>query len=321
MPNTVTGIHKHFRVAGKVILYFIAVVILSLLLEVILVIGVCTFISLYPGATAGSSSNVMDILAPLLKSSWLTAALRVAQNTAYVLVPVFFLTVIDRQKLFQEKPVASTMIRVFRSFCTGMLFCIVLVSIYMAITVLTGISALEINGLSVYGLVAIIPSMLQFIMIALSTGIGEEMLFRRYLQDYLAGKYRIAASILIVSLIFAITHVFSQPQPLATTGIFLMSILLGYLYVIYGSVWPCIGFHFLWDFMAIGIFPMGRPYLTGSSPLYVFSQPHDILLFGLNMGSEDNLIVIALFLILIVGLYIQNRLPAFDDKTCPSKQR
>ncbi|HEY3273322.1 MAG TPA: CPBP family intramembrane glutamic endopeptidase, partial [Methanocella sp.] len=145
----------------------------------------------------------------------------------------------------------------------------------------------------------------------LAVGIGEETLFRGYIQTDLMRKYGNLSALIVTSLIFAAIHIVmlisgQEVSPLSIFNIFVASLVMGYLYVITGSIWASIGFHFFQDFLAAGVFLTGDlPY--ASYPVFLFSHSGDVVLSGINLGSSDNLINLFWFVILLAVLYIYHK--------------
>jgi membrane protease YdiL (CAAX protease family) len=124
-------------------------------------------------------------------------------------------------------------------------------------------------------------------------------------------KYGNLPALIVTSLIFAAIHIVmlisgQEVSPLSIFNIFIASLVMGYLYVITGSICASIGFHFFQDFLAAGIFLTGDlPYV--SYPVFLFSKSGNVMLSGFNLGSSDNLINLFWFVVLLAGLYIYHK--------------
>jgi uncharacterized protein len=85
-------------------------------------------------------------------------------------------------------------------------------------------------------------------LVALSAGIGEELLFRGVVQAGLAGPLGILPALLIASLLFGLVHAMSRAYFLIT---FFAGIYLGLLYLWSGNLLVPIIVHFLYDWAAL----------------------------------------------------------------------
>jgi uncharacterized protein len=85
-------------------------------------------------------------------------------------------------------------------------------------------------------------------LVALSAGIGEELLFRGVIQAGLTGPLGPLPALLIASLLFGLVHAMSRAYFLIT---FLAGIYLGLLYLWSGNLLIPIIVHFLYDWAAL----------------------------------------------------------------------
>jgi membrane protease YdiL (CAAX protease family) len=144
----------------------------------------------------------------------------------------------------------------------------------------------------------------------LAVGVGEEVLFRGYLQRMLTGKYGIAIALPAASAVFVLVHtlpyfLFGEFTIMAFIAIIPITLILGYIFYKTGSLWICIGLHFLQDFMALGIFFSGNMF-NGSSPLFIMSDPAPIVSTASWLGNWGDLIsfvVMLVVLLMIVASY------------------
>lgn len=292
------GALKAIKVTGMTALLIFTALIGALIAGLVAIAGVIGYSLL----TTGSTENAEYTLINAMNSLAFITADAILQNIVFVAVAVVFILVVSKQRLIPREPSEKVVASAAKWFVAGIAIDAVFAIAYVLFITIAGVSNVKTSGLSEYGSTAVAVSLVTFFVLSLFVGIGEEMLFRRGLQNYLTGQYGVAVALAVTSFIFAIMHTISQPQPLAIAGIFLVSIILGYMYYITGSIWMPIGFHFFEDFIALGFIPMGKPYF-GGSPLFIFTQAKDVVLFGINLGPEDNLISIVLGLILLAGLY------------------
>jgi membrane protease YdiL (CAAX protease family) len=93
------------------------------------------------------------------------------------------------------------------------------------------------------------PSPAILALLALAAGAGEEILFRGFLQDWLATKTSFPLALLAASLAFGLLHPFTWWYVLLAASI---GAYLGALYEFTGSLLPPILAHFLYDWVALG---------------------------------------------------------------------
>ncbi len=90
----------------------------------------------------------------------------------------------------------------------------------------------------------------QIFLVTALAGLGEELLFRAFLQNWLAGYWGVALAIGVTSLIFGLLHYLSFVYFVSA---FLMSILFGVGYVASGSLLMTMVWHGVYDLMALWI--------------------------------------------------------------------
>jgi membrane protease YdiL (CAAX protease family) len=88
--------------------------------------------------------------------------------------------------------------------------------------------------------------------ISLAAGVGEELLFRGFLQatltDLWSGPVGILAGLLIASLVFGLCHALCWGYAVVATA---MGLLLGLLFLATGSLWAPMTTHAVYDFCAL----------------------------------------------------------------------
>ncbi len=111
------------------------------------------------------------------------------------------------------------------------------------ITILLGVEiggTLELIARSI-GAAQGLQSVIVVLLISLGPGIGEELLFRGYIQTRLLARYRPFSAIVVTSLLFGIMHM----DPLQSTLTVFLGVYLGFVAYRFGSVWPAVGAHAL----------------------------------------------------------------------------
>ena len=148
------------------------------------------------------------------------------------------------------------------------------------------------------------PSSLLFVSILLVFGaIGEEILFRGYGFQILAGTFGRYQVLLPVSVLFASAHLANaNSSPLALANTFLWGVALGYAFLCSGDLWLPIGVHFGWNVTLplVGVelsgFTMG---LTGYSLHWKTSD----LWSGGAYGPEGGLVTSLVLPVVFFALY------------------
>jgi membrane protease YdiL (CAAX protease family) len=287
------------------------VLIVALLVTLLFNFAFIAILFVYFLATGGSMDQAVTLLQDSFSSIWFMLGTTVTQEIAWVIVPIAFVVLVDRRRFSWREIGWEFGPRAGKLFLAGIVINGLLGIAIVSSILLTGIQQVEINGLTEYGLATVAGYLVLTAVIMLSVGIGEETLFRGYIQTDLMRKYGNLPALVVTSLIFAAIHIVmlisgQEVSPLSIFNIFLASLVMGYLYIITGSICASIGFHFFQDVLAAGVFLTGDlPYLT--YPVYLFSKAGDVVLAGVNLGSSDNLINLFWFVVLLAVLYVYDK--------------
>ena len=130
------------------------------------------------------------------------------------------------------------------------------------------------NGFELFSSNQILITVLLSLLLAFASGFGEEIAFRGYLQSRIARSYNPTLAVLIVAILFALSHPVSDvihPLLYLATAI-LVGILFGTIFARTGSLWIGIALHALWNYLQIAVFaihnsPDERFF---GAPLFVF---------------------------------------------------
>src|SRR5262249_11763239 len=85
-------------------------------------------------------------------------------------------------------------------------------------------------------------------LVALAAGLGEEMLFRGFLQAYLVQGMPVWPAIAIASVVFGVLHLITPTYAVLAT---LISLYLGWLFVATDDLLAVVVAHALYDFLAL----------------------------------------------------------------------
>ncbi|WP_048197928.1 CPBP family intramembrane glutamic endopeptidase [Methanocella arvoryzae] len=299
----------NFYMLFKVILLLVVVLIALVGMSLLLLVAIAGYVAFTGGDLATAAETALSLL---MSNVIVSASYMVVQNIALVLVAVFFMAVIEGRRPAlkalglgterEDKPV--------NGFAAGVGLNVLFMLTVLIIILLVGVSAYDGTGFEVYGISGVAISLVAMAIGTLFVGLGEEVVFRGYLQRILADKYGVAAGLIVTSGIFALFHSltpFAKLGPLYLVGVFTLSMLLGYLFVITKSLYASIGFHFFQDFLALQIFSFTGEQTLGAAPVLMFARPEEIYVSGIFLGSWDDLISILVAALIIVGLYAYRR--------------
>ncbi len=132
---------------------------------------------------------------------------------------------------------------------------------------------------------------------------GEEMLFRGYGFQVLVGAMGPYATILPVSLLFALAHGGNMNVTLlGLVNTTLWGIVLGYAFLRSGDLWLPIGLHFGWNW-SLPLFGVNLSGFTMNVTGYAMHWKMDPLWSGGAYGPEGGLLTTAALCVLVYGLW------------------
>ena len=85
------------------------------------------------------------------------------------------------------------------------------------------------------------------VVLAVWTPVAEEVFFRGFVLRGLANRWSVAAALVVSAAIFAALHL----APALLLPVFVTGLLLGFLYLRTGSLWPCIAVHAIQNLVAV----------------------------------------------------------------------
>ncbi|WP_424359788.1 lysostaphin resistance A-like protein [Methanocella sp. MCL-LM] len=291
----------------KVVLLLVVVLLALVGMSLLLLAAIAGYVALTGGDLATAAETA---LSALMNNVIVSASYMVVQNIALVLIAVFFMAVVEGRHPVLKALGLGRDDKPLRGFAIGGALNVFFLVAVLLIILLTGVSAYYGTGLEAYGTSQVGISLIAMAIGTLFVGLGEEAVFRGYLQQILADKYGVAAGLIVTSVIFALFHSltpFAELGPLYIVGVFALSMLLGYLFVITKSLYASIGFHCIQDFLALQIFSFTGERTLGAAPIFMFTKPDEIYLSGMFLGSWDDLISIIMAAAIILGLYLYRR--------------
>ncbi|HMK45385.1 MAG TPA: RDD family protein [Methanocella sp.] len=309
---------RHVRAVTRLALMFVAITIAVAIVTAPFMLILIGYVSILmatdPGFTDSSAGTFSDNMVNMLEHNLAVGAgLGVLNCLILVAVAIFFLTIVDKKAVLPKAPAFQTASLSARWFIAGVAISMVLLLVQAAYFIGTGMAPVQANEPSTYSPITLGVSVALTVIIALADGIGVEMLLRKYLQSYLMDQYSTAFAVVATSIAFiGLYLLFSAPglEPhgiLNYMSLFMLSLVLGYLYVITGSIWVSIGFHAGY-FATMLNFPLAGQVLPDASPLLIFSSAGDLMVLGVNLGSRTYLVITAASLAILAGLYLYRRM-------------
>jgi membrane protease YdiL (CAAX protease family) len=145
------------------------------------------------------------------------------------------------------------------------------------------------NGFDLFPSSQVLVTLLLSILLAFTSGFGEEVAFRGYLQSRIARRYNPTIAVLIVAVLFALSHPLSNvihPLLYLATAI-LVGILFGTIFARTGSLWMGIALHALWNYLQIAVFAIynAADERFFGAPLFVFEAVSGTMQAVIELGA------------------------------------
>jgi membrane protease YdiL (CAAX protease family) len=155
------------------------------------------------------------------------------------------------------------------------------------------------NGFDLFGAAQVFITMFLAVVLALASGFGEEIAFRGYLQTRIAQRYNSSVAVVIVAVLFALSHPVSSSNPLlylATAT--LVGILFGTIFIRTRSLWMGIALHTVWNYMQIAVLAVRKSADERffGAPFFVFDNVSGTT----KMLVEFGVILLAFVFILLI---------------------
>lgn len=146
------------------------------------------------------------------------------------------------------------------------------------------------------------PSVLFVTILLIFGAVSEEMLFHGYAFQLLVGKIGVYATILPVSILFAMAH--SQNSNVTWIGLintFGFGVVLGYAMVRTGDLWTAIGIHFGWNWI-LPLFGVNLSGFTMGVTGFAMRWSVGDLWSGGQYGPEGSILTCGVIVVLLVYL-------------------
>ena len=309
--------YPNLFMTAKLIVLLVIVLLTLIAMSLLLLVAVIAYIVLTGGDTFTAAETALDAL---MNNALVSSAYMVIQNIALVLIAVVFVIFVDGKRPALKALGLGRDRNAARQFIAGASLNLLFLLAVLTAIMLTRVASYQGNGFSAYGTSAVIISTIAMAIGTLFVGFGEETVFRGYIQQNLTGRYGVAAGLIVTSAIFALFHSltpFAKLGPLYIVGVFTLSLLLGYLFVITKSLYASVGFHCIQDFLALQVFNFTGEKTLGASSLFLFSKPEEIVVSGIFLGSWDDLISIVIGVVILVCLYAYHKSKVNKNKISP----
>ncbi|MFI8684679.1 lysostaphin resistance A-like protein [Rossellomorea sp. NPDC077527] len=187
----------------------------------------------------------------------------------------------------------------------------------ISITISLTISILSVKHMIVLHHIndQLILSLIYFLVVSFLVSLSEEVLFRGYIQGLASFYYNYKVGIVFSTIFFVAMHGLNNGITLfAFLELVLGGIFLGILRAKTNGLWFGIGFHFLWDFIQVGIFGLSLSEQKGISLLSVTFLEDNILLTGGVWGPEASVITTFVLALLLLSIIIRGFISEKNDK-------
>jgi membrane protease YdiL (CAAX protease family) len=298
-----------FNTGLKLILFFIVILIAAFVANALIIIG----INIYYHATIHDSGQVATVIDSALNSIWVTFATLLLQNAAFIIVAWLFMTKVEKWKFLWKEVGLEIRSDTPKLIVSGLSLNVLFSISFFGILLLTGVTSFVSFGITTFGLTAVILSLVLMAFGTLAVGIGEEILFRGYVQNMLTKKYGFLWALPIASIFFAAVHILPKYMSgsvdlLYFLSVFPIALILGYLFYATKSLWASVAFHALEDFMVLEVF-MTYNVKSGSAPFIIISNVKEIFISNVKLGNYGDLagLVIGSIFFLAIMVYFRNK--------------
>ncbi|WP_158301454.1 CPBP family intramembrane glutamic endopeptidase [Methanocella paludicola] len=306
----------------KLVILFVIIMIAAFATNAAVIIG----INVYYHAAIQDSQQAAIAIAAALGNIWVTFAILLLQNAAFIFVSWLFLTKVDKIKFSWKEFGLDIRRETPKQILSGLGFNLFLTIPLFGILLLIGAVSFEAFGITSFSLTAIALSFVLMAIGTLAIGFGEEILFRGYVQNMLTKKYGILWALPIASIFFVAVHVLPKfitgsVEPLYFLSIFPIALILGYLFYATKSLWASVAFHAFEDFIVLALVAFGKP-AAGTAPLVMLSAPIDIVTSGVKLGNWGDAVGLTIGAALFIAMvsyfsnaYLLNKKSSGDSRS------
>ncbi len=226
------------------ILVFVAVFLVSTILQVILLMPVEFLMQMlhpeiFAALTSGDMNKYIEMVNEMTSGDLFVAASLFA-TAGMILVVLLFCKLIQKRRMTSLGFVKKDMLK---EYLVGLFMGFILFTVAVLICVITG--TMKFNGFSRNFSIGMF---LLFLLGYMVQGMSEEVLCRGYFMISVSRRYPIVAGILANSLSFAALHLFNSGiSILAFINLTLFGILASVYFLKRGNIWGIAAFHSIWN--------------------------------------------------------------------------
>lgn len=271
---------------------------LKSLLKIFVAIGLFYIISIIPIFYIIFNSKFNIILYDIINiETNIYYLIMIIQNIIMILIPFVI------WKFFEKKTFTQMGLKSIK-FCIKDLIVGLLLGSISMIIVFIGIILIG-NGKLAYSLlnpnfcIELFSNLILFILV----GFAEEFFNRAYIMSTLKQTKNIYIIVIVSATIFSLMHSGNPNINLiAYINIFLVGLLFSYMYISFGNIWMCIGYHITWNYFQGNIFGFQVSGISQKG-LYQTNILSENILNGGQFGPEGGLIVT--IVIILGALFIK----------------
>ena len=157
-------------------------------------------------------------------------------------------------------------------------------------------------------IIALLGTLLGYLVFYLLVAFNEELAFRGYLLQNLCSDWGSLISLLASSLLFGLMHGLNPHfTPLGLVGIALAGVVMAYGYFISRSLWLPIAFHFSWNFAQGPLFSFPVSGLVSEGVFIIEWKEASPFLTGGAFGPEGGLVGVAALLLGLLFLWLWSK--------------
>lgn len=278
------------RVGWKAILLIVGTILFGIMLNVILM----TVLTVGYASQGLAQEQAME-KATITSTGLLAQVVLAVLQLGFLLWIVRWLVVKVEKQPFDLSNLGLVSVDRSKHILLGIALAVALSLLTIGIGFATGSLKYLGNGFDLFGASQVFVTAVLAVVLALASGFGEEIAFRGYLQTRIAQRLNSWIAILIVAVLFALSHPLNTSvNPLLYLGTAtLVGILFGTVFFRTSSLWMGIALHSVWNYMQIAALA-----IQNSADKRFFGSP--FLVFDNVAGATQMLVEFGVILLALV---------------------
>lgn len=167
-----------------------------------------------------------------------------------------------------------------------------------------GVISFQGFGTGMFKGVEIAISLALGIITFLMVGLGEETVYRAYIQKHIVEMAGNKLGLVISALIFMSAHLLTYGKLLDLIDVFLAGMVLGYAYLLTKSIYLSAAFHFMWDFLQVNVVRLQDYEYYKGPTLILFNNTGDLIINNFNLGNRLELVFILVEVIILILMFV-----------------